>query len=397
MKSYVVSLAALLLPSAASAGVADLLNSGFEAANPVVEVSAAKTASGRFGDMVWEARSKIVAMTSTATVATGGSPTFLAPKPQYNGVASLIMNYGAGGSFICTGTLLGDRVSIVTAAHCVSDGAGTAGPLTTTAFFNNATDPVNHIDPTSTALNVSRIIVNQGYTGQVVDQNDIAILRLAQAAPSWINSYDFDFTTPVQGEQLNIAGYGGRWDGVGPQGANIGTGRLRQGDNTYDFRFGDARFGGFWNRPNVNRPGSTNFFGTAQIRDSWIYDFDNGTSTNDASCRIGNLFSPTTFCNTGVGAREVGSAGGDSGGPNFVGGKIKSVTSYGLTFGTGLGDCRTGLNSSCGELNGVVPVSIHQNFITNAMAVPEPSSWAMLIAGFGLTGAVMRRRRAVAA
>lgn len=29
--------------------------------------------------------------------------------------------------------------------------------------------------------------------------------------------------------------------------------------------------------------------------------------------------------------------------------------------------------------------------------VPEPASWAMLIAGFGLTGAVMRRRRNVAA
>ena len=29
-------------------------------------------------------------------------------------------------------------------------------------------------------------------------------------------------------------------------------------------------------------------------------------------------------------------------------------------------------------------------------AVPEPASWAMLIAGFGLTGAVLRRRRALA-
>ena len=28
-----------------------------------------------------------------------------------------------------------------------------------------------------------------------------------------------------------------------------------------------------------------------------------------------------------------------------------------------------------------------------AAAVPEPASWAMLIAGFGLTGAVARRRR----
>jgi hypothetical protein len=27
--------------------------------------------------------------------------------------------------------------------------------------------------------------------------------------------------------------------------------------------------------------------------------------------------------------------------------------------------------------------------------IPEPGSWAMLIAGFGLTGAAMRRRRAI--
>jgi hypothetical protein len=34
---------------------------------------------------------------------------------------------------------------------------------------------------------------------------------------------------------------------------------------------------------------------------------------------------------------------------------------------------------------------------TGVGAVPEPSSWAMLIAGFGLVGAVARRRRPVAA
>jgi hypothetical protein len=35
--------------------------------------------------------------------------------------------------------------------------------------------------------------------------------------------------------------------------------------------------------------------------------------------------------------------------------------------------------------------------IGTAAAVPEPASWAMLIAGFGLTGAAMRRRARVAA
>lgn len=33
--------------------------------------------------------------------------------------------------------------------------------------------------------------------------------------------------------------------------------------------------------------------------------------------------------------------------------------------------------------------------LTIANAVPEPESWALLIAGFGLTGAAMRRRRVI--
>ena len=32
-----------------------------------------------------------------------------------------------------------------------------------------------------------------------------------------------------------------------------------------------------------------------------------------------------------------------------------------------------------------------------SLTVPEPASWAMLIAGFGLTGAALRRRTATAA
>ncbi|WP_372917730.1 PEPxxWA-CTERM sorting domain-containing protein, partial [Sandarakinorhabdus sp.] len=36
-------------------------------------------------------------------------------------------------------------------------------------------------------------------------------------------------------------------------------------------------------------------------------------------------------------------------------------------------------------------------FDASLFGVPEPASWAMLIAGFGLTGAAMRRRRTVVA
>jgi hypothetical protein len=40
---------------------------------------------------------------------------------------------------------------------------------------------------------------------------------------------------------------------------------------------------------------------------------------------------------------------------------------------------------------------LNTTFSTGAAVVPEPASWAMLIAGFGLVGAAARRRRAVAA
>ena len=57
------------------------------------------------------------------------------------------------------------------------------------------------------------------------------------------------------------------------------------------------------------------------------------------------------YNNLGGGAPDVGTAGGDSGGPQFIGGR-SSFTSYGL---------------------GSVPVSIHTGFIS-ASLVPEPSS-----------------------
>ena len=47
---------------------------------------------------------------------------------------------------------------------------------------------------------------------------------------------------------------------------------------------------------------------------------------------------------------------------------------------------------------GVTFISESGVFLTQTTAsVPEPASWALLIVGFGLTGAVLRRRRVVAA
>ena len=110
--------------------------------------------AGSAGNLSWTAQSVIVGVTSTGTLATGGDSRYVAPMPQYSGVVSLIMDYGPGGAFICSGTLLPDRQSILTAAHCVSDGAGTAGPLSTTAYFYGGSDPdtVVPFNPVSTAV-----------------------------------------------------------------------------------------------------------------------------------------------------------------------------------------------------------------------------------------------------
>jgi hypothetical protein len=398
MKVVAFALLASSLVAVPALAAGGLTRDSFQVANqPGALGPGPRTASGSKDGMNWTASNRIIAMTSTGTIASGGNPAFLAPRAKYNGVVSLIMTY-EGGSFICSGSLMPDRVSIVTAAHCVSDGAGTAGPLLTQAFFSNSPDldTINHIDPASSVRTVSRIMVNEGYTGEVIDENDIAVLRLENAAPAWALSYDLDFTGGLDGEQFNVAGYGGRSTIGGSFGVNAGTGRLRQGDNTFDYAWGNSEFGGFF----TDRDGTgEGFFGFANYSRSIVSDFDNGLAANDMGCLIAGAVgaTPGFGCNLGVGALEVGVAGGDSGGPQFINGKLVSVTSYGLSFGTGFGDCRTGLNSSCGEFSGYVPVYLHEDFISAAVGVPEPASWAMLIAGFGLVGGTMRRQRKVAA
>lgn len=61
---------------------------------------------------------------------------------------------------------------------------------------------------------------------------------------------------------------------------------------------------------------------------------------------------------------------------------------FGLTSTTAIGSAVMIVDRGWVENTAIDDVSI-----SNIGGVPEPASWAMLIAGFGLTGAAMRRRR----
>ncbi len=346
----------------------------------------AATITGTHNGLNFTATNSIVGTTSTATVVGGGNPAFFANASRYNGTVALIMAYSNGDRFICSGSLMADRQSILTAGHCVSGGAGTANPVSTTAYFYNGTDPDYVITGAqSTAIAVSDYFVNAGYSGEVIDQNDIAVLRLSQAAPLFATSYEL-YTGNASGQNFNVTGVGARSDGGGLVGDNLGTGRKRQGDNLFDFALGDEGI-----------DGTLDFLGEigVEIDNVLLSDFDNGLDDNDASCIITGAVGVTStrYCNLGRGAMEAMTAGGDSGGASFIDGKVAAITSFGLSFGSGFGDIDDDLNSTFGEFGGYVSTAYHANWINSVLAVPEPGTWALMLTGFGMTGIALRRSR----
>ncbi len=379
----------------------------------VSAVQPVKLVSGTRNGLSWTAASRVIGQTPTSDVLPpsntigGGNPIY---KPSANkaGTVALIMETNEG-LFICSGSVLANGRSIATAAHCVTDGTGKLNVTKTTAyFFDGDADARTPFKPGGIAIDIAGYHVHPNYTGEVIDQNDIAVLQLKTNAPASAIRYDLYTPTSLTGTEFNVAGYGTRSTVGGAAGntapAGARTGFLREGDNRYDYAWGNPLFQGFFtDRDTTGQFAGQNFFGFAEVEFSYISDFDNGLAAQDTARRTANglglgAIGNANFADTGLGAREVGIAGGDSGGPGFVGGKLASINSYGLTFGANFGDFGGGLNSGWGEFSGYVPVYIHKDFIASSMAaVPEPASWAMLIAGFGLAGGAMRRRRHLAA
>lgn len=289
----------------------------------------------------------------------------------WSGVAKLELLTTSGG-FGCSGALLGGGAFMLTAAHCVSDGFGRNGFLDGVAYF--PTLATGRYTGRLQGVRVAGAIVHPGWEGDYLyGGHDLALLRLAAPAPAAARRYELY----EGGDEVGQVGVKVGWGLVGlGNGESIGEAAWTMGRNRYD----------------ATATTMMSALGAAPREDVLQYDFDDGSARHDG---FGFFFG---MPETGVGRDEVMSAPGDSGGPTFIDGRIAGITSYGVTLRNADGtssDASFGLDSSWGEFGGDTRVSAYAPWIHAAM-VPEPSAWALLLAGLGMVAAAARRRYPVA-
>ncbi len=342
--------------------------------------------------LTYQVARDIVGKGSTGTIGGGGNPIYLANGPQYSGVVGISFIEG-GQSEFCSGSLSANRQSVITAGHC---GYGVNSTSVKVYFSNPSLNPTDVSvyaagAPGVTTVDVSHVFVDPTYTANrnanpndFVDDTDIAVFRLATAAPLGAIGYSLNGGTDLTGVGFNTAGYGLRSDAGGSVGADLGAGHLRQGDNTYVFALGDPDFHGYFK----------GYFGNGDDTNTFIAELDDGTTTHDGACRVAGAFGlgGPKYCTLG-GPTQVLIAPGDSGGPQFVNGQLASITSFGISFGQNFGDIDGTVDSSFGELAGFVPIYSNLEFLDSALNAPEPATWAMMLVGFGMLGGAMRKRR----
>lgn len=277
----------------------------------------------------------------SATGNVNAPPYLTPPNGPYDGVAGLILNTDLG-SFLCTGALLADGISVLTAAHCVTDAAGNN-------IFNSATATFFTPAGTAETISVADLFIHPDWDGDFILGNDLAILRLGTAASTGIDRYDIYTDVHEIDATYDVVGFGAR--GSNGLGVNQPAGSRRHGLNTFD-------------------AGLDNGTPTPSVL---LSDFDSGLAANDA---FGVIFGFPPHL--GLGINEVSAAPGDSGGPAFINGTIAGITSFGLTFtGVGSPDAVPGLNASFGEFNGFTRVSVYADWIRSNQ-VPEPAAIALL-------------------
>lgn len=262
------------------------------------------------------------------------------------------------GGTLCSASLLAGGAYAITAAHCVSGGAPGVNVSSGQVAFKGGT--VTATFSSSAQVSVFPTWAGEGANGEGLGfNNDIALIAL-DTTVTQISGYQILPMDPL-GLPVLLAGFG--LTGVGETGFEAGTGgTLHWGSNVYDAL--------------LSGPGS-----------SYVFDFDNGQAANNL---MGGL---------GLGVYEASIAPGDSGGSTFadISGTLwlVGVHSFIGRDDAGTTDIDAVQNSTYGEFAGDTALYTSANlaWINSVVAVPEPASALLSLAGLSLVGGVVGRQR----